>query len=245
MRKNWGYFFLSFIVFLLILGGSMFLMFSDIPERVEVTSEDGKVTLVGFARESQGFDMEVLPLDSHDVFQMGIYKITPSRIQLDQPVDISFTNSEGLALYRYDDDFLAWRIVQESIYSEGHLILQTDRLGDFALGAFIDVSAPSFLTVFDELLEQAPEQTVGYQMLVGYELNDVIIEIPQTHIQGGCNGFVHQGNKDEITILRRSARVLVDDVEELVDFVFIAHWLVSDANKCTQEDLAIVPNVIE
>jgi len=38
---------------------------------------------------------------------------------------------------------------------------------------------------------------------------------------------------------------LVDDVEELVDFVFIAHWLVSDANKCTQEDLAIVPNVIE
>lgn len=249
MRKNWSYLLFSSIVFLLIIGGTMFLLLSSVPEYTEVLSSDGIVNISGLARESQPFKIEILDTVGSEVLLSSVYRLTPDKITLDQPAQIivSPEDSANLFLYKYDEKLMMWSVVEDAIEYDGKIYLETDELGDFALGFDAGVNAPNFLTTYDELLAQAPENAVGFEMTIGIEEESgVMIEIPNTRITGGCGGDMHQGNSDEISILRKSARVLVEDVETLVDFSFVAHWLISSSYGCAEEEnLEIYPNVIK
>jgi hypothetical protein len=78
-------------------------------------------------------------------------------------------------------------------------------------------------------MELAPEETVGFEMAVGYRLNSgEAIQLPEAYV-GGCGGVVQKGRTEEYSTKVQSANVLVDGVSTEVQFSFVARWFLGDA----------------
>ena len=123
----------------------------------------------------------------------------------------------------------------------GEYVILTNNLGEYALLDTPEVEAPDFVSYYDELLEMAPETTVGFELMVGVVLDDGrVIRLSEQDQLGGCGGIIRQANGYEVSELTHEARVFVDDVETLMEFRFIGLWLVDESGCAEGEELVSV-----
>lgn len=232
---------LSIVIIATVLFSVAYLFIVD-PEHAQVTSLDGKVTVAGLTRTSQTFSVDATEALGGGTLAGPVYHIEPSNIVLENPVTITFDTggrerAMELIVYRYDDALQMWE-EQEALTTktDSLMALETDTLGVYSLGYALDVETPTFLSVYDELLEMAPENAVGYELAVAVGGDgEPHIQVPDTIQVGGCGGLLQQGNREELSILEKDLRVLVADVDTLTRFTFVARWFVNDLGGCAQD----------
>ncbi len=232
-------FFSIIFVAMLFVGTVGFVLVSE-PEAMTVGSTDGKVTVSGVTRRSQPF---IVAPDGREVkipLLSPAYRIEPSMIHLDNPATISFSFPEAgnnYAIYRFNTVTLMWEeALPVSSYTDTGMSVSAEDLGIFALGKKETVTAPQFLTVYDDLLTTAPKNAVGYEIHVGYKRADgEILNIRGTGDAGGCGGVTGAGDGEEFSTRERDANVLVNDVTTPVRFVFLTRWLTASNGGCSAE----------
>lgn len=238
-RATPGSILLSVIIMIVVVISVGYLFVID-PEQQTVSSLDGRVTVSGLTRESQSFSVEASE-GLGGTLVGPVYEIQPADAFLEEPVTVTFDISDReraseLVVYRYDEDLMMWAQVEAVIvHSTDLLSIEADRLGDFSLGLPLEISSPMFLSVYDELLEMAPEGAVGYEVgvAVGADL-EPRVQIPGSVQTGGCGGLLTQGNREEISIQERDLHVLLSDIDTLTRFTFVARWFVSDLGGCPE-----------
>lgn len=240
MRKHSIFFFFAAIALAL---ATFFVVTAREPEAMRVTSDDGRVTISGFARASLPFFIRQEGAVEGFPLRGEVYHLEPDTLTLEEPATVQFS-LEGIAqpeqteLYAFDTATSMWKRLDASRSTPEKMEASVDRLGQFALGDACVVAAPNFLTTFDALRLQAPANAVGYQMVVGIQLTSesaspVVQLQDQTEI-GGCGGTVGAGEHEEYSQITQDAHVLVNDVETPVTFIFRARWFIG-ARGCPQE----------
>lgn len=224
-----------------IIAGTLFVLFVPVPERDSKASVDGRVAIEGVARESQPFEIVVGDPAGGEVLTGNIYRIEPSATVLDVPAQVTFhleqiEDPSRALVYWFDPALEMWTAAGPILsQTESSIMFQADRLGSFSLGRTVDLDMPEFLTIFDELLESAPENTVGFETAVGYRDNSgPVILIPNSREIGGCGGIIQKGNRTERAVREEQTRIFIDDVETLVDLVFVARWFVNGIHGCAE-----------
>ena len=220
------------VLIIVILALTFFVVLAPTPERFSVQSSDGVLTIDGIGRESQNLTIE--PLGDQ------LYPVEPSGGLLTEPFTLTFVIPETeepfpVAAYRYEDEVMMWERLENLSLDEQTLEIEAYQLGLFTLRESVEVRAPDFVSTFDELLLLAPEGTVGVEMAVGYITQDgSVIRLTDKNQIGGCGGVLLRGNTTEISQLTEDARVLVDDVETDVEFLFLARWFINDIEGCQE-----------
>lgn len=231
---------ISFAIALLTLGVAIL----PNPEEQMLVSSDERVTLTGLSRQSQ-----VMTLDTNvSMYALPLlgpsYDIGPAGVVLDRPVSLVFASddtgvaSDVLGLFRHRDDVGFWSPVSDaSVLDDGSLYTAVSWTGRYALGVRQTVETPVFLSTYDSLLAEAPDDAVGYVMRVGYRLDGgPTIELPALERSGGCGGVFREGDNKATSELIRDAVVHVDDVATNVTFVFSTTWtMVTDGDGCVDE----------
>ncbi len=228
MKKH--VFFISFIVIVVAVVSVLFC-FVDEPEHIRVVSYDNIVEVDGFARESQDVNITVLG--------NGEYLIEPSNSTFENLMEVKFDISgndfdNSVAIYKYNNDLMMWEAVSGAYdaYSDEIVIMQSE-FGRYCVKEYVDIDLPDFVNTFDEVLSMAPENTVGYELAVGFAADDgSIIRISEKTQLGGCDGVVENGNRQELSQLERKMRVFVDSVEQELEFLVIGRWFVNDVSEC-------------
>lgn len=231
----------SLLFVLFIAFGTLGFVWFSVPEEMSARSEDEMVTITGVTRETQPFsvtktlDAPLSPLAGAQ------YLLEPSTIVLDVPVKITFANALGdkAAVYRYDDARKMWEEISSvTSLTENSITIETEELGLFALGEKETVAAPEFLTVYDELVRMSPENTVGYETVVGYKKDDgAIVRLPGVGKSGSCGENMSQADGEELSEKQRRATVLVNDVQTPVTFIFLTRWLTSSSAEGCSYDI--------
>lgn len=231
--------FLSAIIVVVVLISVGYLFVVD-PERQTVSSLDGRVTVSGLTRESQSFSIDASEALGGTLIG-PVYEIQPADAILEEPVTVTFDISDReraseLVVYRYDNDLMMWVQAEAVIVHSADLLsVEADRLGDFSLGLPLEITSPMFLSVYDELLDMAPEGAVGYEVGVAVGSGqEPRIQIPGSVQTGGCDGLLTQGNREETSIQERDLHVLLSDIDTLTRFTFVARWFVSDLGGCPE-----------
>lgn len=228
--------------FLLILGllvtGAIGLLIIQDPELQTVKSDDGIVRVTGLARESQPFS--IAQQDQQDPFTSSIYTIEPSGSVLETFAEIIFTEVlDDQGMYRFNDSAGMWTLQTQGA------ILETDQLGRFAIAPIYEIDAPEFASLRSAVHALAPENVVGYDILVGAEINGELFYLHGMDEQGGCDGGYALGNRIEQSQLEQNATVPVNGVERLMTFIYMADWHIQDAGGCGRADLAPVDSMVK
>jgi|GEM_PF-5984968 len=235
--------FSAYVIFLLILivSVTVWMFFVPVPEEVVVTSEDGLVQVEGVTRESQPFTITENSQIGGEMLENIMYHIEPSEIILDVPVAIRL-DASGVsgtpALYRYNEDFMMWEQLKTSSLGDGALELAVDVLGTFALGTsspLADVGGWRF----DEIIEMAPEGTVGYEMVTGISQGEGPVIISK-HVNetGGCDGRFLVGAQEEFTALTSESNMIEGFEGTSFTLVDMAKWQIHPERGCAEgEDL--------
>ena len=220
----------SFLAVLLV-AASVFLVLSAMPERFMLTSDDDVLTISGLARQSQDIRIETLDRFLYLLTPTGTLE-EPLTLHIDLSADVS--RDFAVAVYWFDEDFRMWKQVSDAI-PIGVMAVEIQRfeLGLFAIRESVEIQAPEFLIQFENLLKMAPAQTVGYTLTLAVVSEDgSLVEVPNNIRRGGCGGVVGRGNSKERSELTSKAHVYVDDVDTVVEFVFVGLWLVAENGGC-------------
>lgn len=228
-------------VFLTVLGTG-FLVAARDPEEAFIQSADGVVTVSGKARASHPFAVSTEAPLAHTVLRSAQYVIAPQDAYLETPAVLTFTVSHldipaaEAVVYRYRTDMLMWEPLSEEIVRTDEIVaVETRELGVFALGRRENVDAPDFISVYDALRGDAPEQALGYTTTVGYARDgEEPIRLLNIGEQGGCNGAVLPGEDEAQSRMERTASVYVNDVQTTVNFSFVARWFVAEGESCPE-----------
>ncbi len=223
------------IVLIMIALTSIIILSVGDPELSVIKNEDGSLTITGLTRESQNIQIQTLG--------SFLYRVEPSGGVLSEPLELTFDltgakdRSFQTAVYWYDEEALMWKVVSEPIdESQNSVSVERYEFGLFSVKEYIEIDAPDFVSTYDELLEMAPDDTVGYRIEVGFLSDDgSAIKVPGATQTGGCGGVVLSGNATEMSQLEDSARIFVNDVETVVDFIFVGLWFVNDDGGCVDE----------
>lgn len=201
-----------------------------VPEDVMATSADGVLTVMGKTRASQRVAIEPM---SASLPIVSAYRVEPSGITLDVPMLLTFdaqgtgVTAERVGVYQYDDATSMWKHVATS--TDGDITIAASMLGTFGIGLVRTVDAPVFLTTYDDLKSRAPVNTQGYEISVGYSIDDgETIFLDGAGERGGCGGIVGEGENEERSMTTKQAMTLVDDVQTQVTYSFVARWFVGD-----------------
>lgn len=211
----------SAVVFL-----SIFLFGLDVQNEKYIASDDKIIEL----ELSSGFNIETRKEAGGSILFGPVYKmISNSGSDFVDSTKIIYagSNKEGIYLYFYNEDLLMW----EKLSGNGTVIV--NRVGDFSLGKDFSITAPSFLTAYDELLLKAPEGTAGFEMATSFSIdNEPRIMVNGSYGVGGCEGSIGRGNSWEQSLAGQDMRVILNDVNTDLHFSFVARWLVSDLGNC-------------
>ncbi len=226
------------VAIVIIIAISIAFLFVAEPEEARTVSEDGVVTVEGEWRVG----------DPVSVTQTGElrYEIGPEFTHAEDPIVVTFdliaAGAQGYQLYRWDGQIDMWRLLENVEESDQQVVFTTlTRLGSFGLFPPVSIEAPDFVSRYDALLEMAPADTVGYEIVVGVVDEDgYVLELPDKVEIGGCGGIIGHGNVTERSELEHEARVLVDDVETLVHFLFVGQWIVDESGCVEGEELESV-----
>jgi hypothetical protein len=209
---------------------SIGFLFVAEPEDRSITSEDWFVTI-----EGQWLSDTDITIDRTGELR---YDILPRIPFSASPINIYFETEgldpELLDVYQYDEFIDMWEKFDTEVFSETEVSIATSTLGSFALIQTPEVNAPTFVSQFDELLQMVADGTVGYEIAVGIVMEDGdILRLAGEGQVGGCGGVIGHGNIHERSELEHEARVLVNDVETLVHFLFVGEWIV-DESGCSE-----------
>jgi len=226
-------YFVSIVI--LISLTSVFIFLVGDPEKSSISSDDQVLTVTGLIRESQNIEIQTLG--------SFLYRVEPSGGVLTEPLQLTFdlTGAQDrdfdVAIYWYDEEVLMWEIVSAPVdQAQESISIQRYELGLFSVREYVDINAPDFISTYDELLQMAPSDTVGYRIGVGFLSDDgSAVKVPGTTQTGGCGGVVLNGNTIEKSQLKDSARIFVNDVETEVDFIFVGLWFVNGNGGCVDE----------
>lgn len=226
------------LVILIALGTVGFFIFTE-PEDSHPVSSDGQLAITATARISQ--PLVITEGEALAAPLLGVsYHVTPENIQLDQPATLHFVPpleaTSSLAVFRYQPKFMVWEEVPLTVMTDQELAIEVSSLGTFALGEHKDIAAPEFLTAYDELRALAPDSTVGYEIAVGYRVQEdgPYVRLPALGETGGCGGQVQLGDDEVQSTISRQAQVTVDELPTTVEFVFIASWVTSSQGGCAE-----------
>ncbi|MDP2632073.1 MAG: hypothetical protein Q8P30_04915 [Candidatus Uhrbacteria bacterium] len=238
MQKKYIYFFPALIIIIAIV--SVALVIALEPEESLVESTDGILTVQGLARISQPFNIDLTDPAGGDVLFGTVYDVDPYGAYLEDAATLAFSlldleSPNNVAVFRYESDLLMWeQVTREVKRSKESITVEVNTLGRYSLGIQPDIEAPAFLTTYDQLLSMAPAGTVGFEMSTGYMAGDgTIIQIRSSERTGGCSGIVQHGNNEEFSKIQQSARVLLNNVDTEIEFLFVARWFVNDIEGCT------------
>jgi hypothetical protein len=219
------------LIVFVIAGVSVAFLFIKDPEYIQIQSNDGIVVVSGNMRESDAVTINELENYS--------YLIEPSSGSLEEQITISFDVSltdfkVPIAIFKFNEDLFMWEAISPMFDPlAGNISVDTLELGKFALRQYIMIDAPDLVSSFDEVLSMAPENTVGYELSVGFVSDDSsIIRISNKTQLGGCNGVVSRGSHEELSRVERTIRAFVDSIEREVEFVVIGRWFVDDLSGC-------------
>lgn len=223
-------FFIMLIVFVTVSVSVAFLFIDD-PEYTKIQSDDKVVAVFGMARESGAITIE--DLGGYE------YIIEPSSGSSEELLTISFdvslTDFDGpVAIFKFNEDLLMWDAVSPSFDSlVGNIEIEASEFGKFALKSYLVIDAPDLVSSFDEVLGMAPENTVGYELSVGFVApDDSIIRVSEKTQMGGCNGVVSHGSREELSRVERTMQAYIDSIQSEVEFIVIGRWFVSDLLGC-------------
>lgn len=213
-----------------------FVLLRTTPEYVSVTSDDGVLTVVGYARET-GMTVAreaVGPRTAYAVTSGGVDDTLPLRLRFVYPSGAEWTSGVAADVLRYNDALAMWE-PQGATRVGDELVLTTAHTGLFMVGVQRDVVAPDFLTAYDALRATAPAGAVGYTIAVGYAVADgPTVRLDGVGQQGGCGGAVLPGSDTAYATSTRTANVLVNDVQTTVTFTFLASWSVVPGGSCPE-----------
>lgn len=234
---------LFFFAAVLVVGASFFVLVVQDPESMRVTSDDRRVTVVGYARSSLPFLIRNQGAATGVPLRENMYRVEPDGIVLEEPAKIQMSldgliAADDVQIYTYDESLAMWHVTKTSNRQDAYIETTSDQLGVFALGDPFTVNAPAFLTSFDALRSKAPVGTVGYQIAAGVRAaqeGSPVIQLTDQTETGGCGGLMRTGEHPEYTESSQEARVMVNDVETDVVFVFRAEWFV-DSVGCPQDE---------
>lgn len=221
---------------LFIGAASAALLLRADPEYVTAVSENGVLTVTGFAREG-GVTVTQSVGDAGDE-----YVVVSGAVDRTLPLQLRFALLSGSSSARQEDVDVLWYDETDNMWKwqgadivDGFLVLRTMRLGRFALAAKQFVDAPDFVAVYDALVKQRPEGTIGYRIAVGYQIADgPMIRLDDEGEYGGCGGAVQPGAATAYAAESRTVHVLVNDVQTPVTFTFLAMWEVSRDVSCPE-----------
>ncbi len=213
------------------------------PEEKQVVSEDGILTLVGLARQTQPFIIDEATVVVREPLLGRSYHVSPDEVTLDEPAVISFAlsgtgDTESQGIFRYRSDLMMWEKVEPVVAHEQYLLaVRTGQLGHFAVGRVETFEAPTFVTTYDALRAMAPENAVGYETVVGYSRpNAEVIRLYNLGESGGCGGTVRVGDGEESSRLVRDISLTIDDQSTPVTFTFVTRWFTSSAGGCRESE---------
>jgi hypothetical protein len=232
-------FFSVIFVAIMLIGTVGFVLVSE-PEEMSVGSADGRVNISGVTRRTQPFSVSMGSESVKTPLLSPSYRVEPSAVTLDNPATLTFSlpdESNGYTVYHFNETTRMW---EESLpvvsYAEQKISVNADELGVFSLGEKETVTAPQFLSVYDELITMAPANAVGYETHVGYKRADgEIVSLRGVGDAGGCGGVNGQGEGQEFSTREREANVFINDVTTPVTFVFLTRWLTSENGGCSAE----------
>lgn len=211
------------LIIVLVVAISIALFAYGNPEDRFVRSDDGRVTVTGQWQSETAVEVQSIGEDR--------YTIAPTYPYSNESFFIEFLvdDLESIDVFRLNEEYDMWELVPSAAIS-GALVIEVDRLGTFALVDRPEMNAPAFVAQFDALLGMAPAETVGYELAVGVlEDGGEVWRRLELSQHGGCGGIVGRGNRYERSELEHEARVLVDDVETLVHFLFVGRWTVDES----------------
>ncbi|MBT4857490.1 hypothetical protein HON52_04875 [Candidatus Uhrbacteria bacterium] len=216
----------SIVAIVLIAIISISFIFVSEPEDSVAVSSDGVVTVTG-----EWLEQQPISITSTNPLR---YSIGPEFTHVDEPYTITFdlvsAGAQGYLLYWWNADIDMWEPVEVDTQTNDEIVFSvTTRLGGFGLFPQTEIEVPDFVSKYDELLAMAPLNAVGYEIAVGVVGDDgFVLRVKQKDEIGGCSGVIGHGNVHERSELDHSVRVLVDDVETLVEFRFVGEWVVDE-----------------
>lgn len=220
-----------FLFLLLIVLGTGWMLFTPIPEYFHIVSDDGRLHLRGEIYNGDALSVHSAMIDEDSVFTGEQYMFSPAQYSLEQPLYLSLDNAGEDVLYRQHERFPVWEALADT------QDVEIQRLSDIRIGRSIAVDAPVFLAQYEDMLNLAPEHTVGFFMAASMSINDSAeILIPGSQVQGGCGALVGAGDRQELSRVEQEMHLLINDIDTLVDVQFYAYWVL-DAHGCSNQSL--------
>jgi hypothetical protein len=226
-------------VFVFVAAASVWFVFSANPEEMVVRSEDGVVTVTGVFSKASPSPFIAGGGLTNTIFFGQSYRFEPMTMVLAKPVLLTWQLApvvdaggvtEGLAVYRFNEDSLMWEVVSPVVAADGTMLaVATTVFGVFALGKKEAVTVPEFVEVYKDILVAKPVGAVGFVTTVGYSKAGVgsTIKLPSVGQQGGCGGAVQPGVSEQKSSVTRDVVLLVDDVQTKLTLTFFTRWFMA------------------
>ena len=205
------------VIFLLVVLGTVFFIFAKAPEDYSVTSSDSRVGLHGDFSASTQIEIETAG-EISGTFTAALlpaYRFYPALERLDRPLtltlsyqylDLAGSDPHSLRLGFYDQEKNIWRMIPTNIsLSKQTLEVSVQSLNHLFAPLLLDsVGRPDFLEEIDGLIAAAPEDAVGYELVVSYaQVPGDFVELVDYGKIGGCNGQFQFGDQTSMTGVNR------------------------------------------
>ena len=217
MRKKIKQKTVIFLLVLLVIGGSLFVLIKPQPETVHLSSRNGNFDLSGQVRNSTTLKFKkreniAVPF----LFASSVYEIDFGQTFLAKALLLQLKNEnpeldfQSSSIYAYDPSILAWRrqnsffdFKRESFSLEIDqpfklwTVAEKQKLGE---GDLKDVSLQTFEGMLNELLAWPLEKAVGYQVYLSFSWNDRDFILLTDQVgYGGCQGNYQEGLSETLT----------------------------------------------
>ncbi|MEK7665801.1 MAG: hypothetical protein AAB337_02905 [Patescibacteria group bacterium] len=185
------------LVIMLTLAGTIFFILVKNPEAQTFVSSDGMLAVEFLAPQGTWIDIV-----EHD----GAYEISSSASVRSAMLHLK-TDDTTARFGFFDKAFGMWRLADTDFDEQtNELLTRTTELNTRWRKFFIDeIARPNFDNELASLITASPDRAVGYQVEIGWALNDnayIILEGQSS--SGGCAGEYHYTGETTLTSLEVS-----------------------------------------
>lgn len=200
-------------------------MIPNEPERFLISSDDTRLQISGITLGS--IQPQIITESIQSDFFKEKYILKPKNHIPLEPIDIFVNLSEDETLYIFDDSISTWRSIDSEPPINWH------KFTSFFIGPSLDIDFPEFIQDLEDLLEKAPLQTSGYQRFARFHLadNSSSILIPNSFIQGGCEGVFFSGPTTKQSSIFRTTQIPLAGLMQEVEIELHAIWFLDQSIK--------------
>ncbi len=180
-----------------------------------LVSDDQAIELIWDDVHEVDIALVAIP-DDHPVFSSHIYKI-----ESEDPLPVADEIMPRDNLYLYNDEMDAWQDA-DSFFNE--------ETSAYAIGEPVNVQAPHFENLRQELLDHAPDWTIGYRLYQAIHFEGFAGDFLIGDIEyGGCDGEFILGNDQKKAVLTQTVQIPVNDIMTQVEYRYGALWEIADS----------------